>query len=114
MDESQGFVDQVLDDILPDNFDWRGMVVEYPLTAMALSVAGGFWLGRNHGLEVLSGLKGYAMNEVSRNFSNFMDGFGAATSGPNAYSDDGYGTDGDYADQDYGLDDDYDDEDGTV
>ena len=102
----ESYFDQVLDEVLPDDFDWRGLVVDYPLAAVTLSLAGGVWLGRAHGSELLSGLTDFAFREVSRNVQSFVGDLagqvryraGQATDadGYDDFSDDLDGEDGSY------------------
>ena len=66
------FADGVLDDLLPDELDWRGMVRSYPLPAMVLSGLGGFLLGSRHGTEIIEAVSRFARREVDRNISTFL------------------------------------------
>ncbi len=68
--------DEIVDQLLPEGFEWRRLVCSYPKTAMAISVAGGFVLGRTHGVGMLAGLTGFALGEVSRNVQEFVEDFG--------------------------------------
>lgn len=71
--EPQGtMIDDLLEDFLPEGVDWEGMVRKYPLPALALAVAGGFYLGLRHGSEIVSALSGFAASEVSRNVSSIL------------------------------------------
>lgn len=75
------FADELLDDLLPDNLDWRAMVTSYPLAAVAVSTLGGFFLARRHGSAILEALSSFAATEVDRNVSAFLghdDGAGDA------------------------------------
>lgn len=72
-DRQTSFYDQVLDELLPDDFDWREMVMSYPMTAVTVSFLGGIWLGRSHGNALISGLMGFAMREATRNVQGFVD-----------------------------------------
>ncbi|MEM7354820.1 MAG: hypothetical protein AAF657_28685 [Acidobacteriota bacterium] len=68
-DAPSSLADELLDDVLPEGLDWRGMVVSYPVAALALSVAGGYLLGRRHGTAILDALSRFAADEVDRNVS---------------------------------------------
>jgi hypothetical protein len=71
--ERQGtMVDDLLDDFLPEGVDWEGLVRKYPLPALALAAAGGFFLGLRHGTEIVSALSGFAASEVSKNVSSIL------------------------------------------
>ncbi len=66
------FADGVLNDVLPDDLDWRRLVCSYPVPALVLSGLGGFFLGSRHGTEILSALSNFAAREVDRNISSFL------------------------------------------
>lgn len=66
------FVDGVLDDLLPDDLDWRALVCSYPVPALVLSGLGGFLLGSRHGNEIIRALSRFASREVDRNISTFL------------------------------------------
>ena len=69
--------DEIVDQLLPEGFEWRRLVCTYPKTAMAISLVGGFMVGRTHGIGLLAGLSGFALGEVSRNVQEFVEDFGA-------------------------------------
>ncbi len=71
-EERVSFVDGVLDDLLPEELDWRRLVRSYPLPALVLSGLGGFFLGTRHGTEILSALSNFATSEVDRNISTLL------------------------------------------
>ena len=64
--------DQVLDDLLPDNLDWRTLVCSYPFAALVISGLGGFFLGSRHGSAILDAVSSFATREVDRNVSSFL------------------------------------------
>lgn len=66
------FADEVIDDLLPEGFDWRAMVCSYPVPALAISAACGYVLGRRHGTAILEALGDFASSEVDRNISSFL------------------------------------------
>jgi hypothetical protein len=43
--EERSLADELLDDLLPPEFDWRGVVRRHPLPAVAVAAATGYWLG---------------------------------------------------------------------
>ncbi len=71
-EETASFADGVLDNLLPEDVDWRRLVRSYPLPALVLSGLGGFFLGSRHGREILSALSGFATREVDRNISTLL------------------------------------------
>ncbi len=71
-EEKASFVDGILDDVLPEELDWRRLVSSYPIPVLVLSGLGGFFLGSRHGTEILSALSSFATREVDRNISTFL------------------------------------------
>ena len=59
------FVDRVLDELLPEELEWRRLVVRYPLAAVGVAAALGFVLGRWHGETVVAAASGFIASEVS-------------------------------------------------
>ncbi len=64
--------DQVVDDLLPEDIDWREMVRSYPLPALAVATIGGFLLGQRHGQELLSAFRAFVDREVSKNVQTLL------------------------------------------
>lgn len=71
-EQSSMTADQILDELLPDNFDWRDMVGSYPLTAVSLAAVGGFLLGRKHGTVLVAAVSAFMVREVTRNINTFL------------------------------------------
>lgn len=65
-------VEAILDELLPEELEWERLVRAYPLPALALAAAGGFFLGLRHGPEILTAVSGYLASEVSRNVSDLI------------------------------------------
>jgi hypothetical protein len=65
-------IDNVLDEILPEELEWEQMVRSYPLPAVALAAVGGFLLGISHGTAIVSAVSGYLATQVSRNVSQVL------------------------------------------
>jgi len=57
--------DELLDDLLPPEFDWRGVVRRHPIPALLVALAGGYWLGRTKGREIVGALSDLASSEIS-------------------------------------------------
>ena len=68
-DEKTPMADELLDDLLPENLDWRDLVRSHPLPALLVSGVAGFLLGRHHGTAILEALSDFASREVDRNVS---------------------------------------------
>jgi hypothetical protein len=65
-------VEEILDELLPEELEWERLVRSYPVPAVALAVIGGFYLGLRHGPEILSAVSGFVAAEVSRNVSELI------------------------------------------
>ncbi len=58
--------DDLLDSFLPENLDWRRLVSDYPLPALAVAAIGGYWLGRTRGRRILGALTTFAAGAVTQ------------------------------------------------
>ena len=71
--EAKGsFADGIVDELLPDDLDWRDLVTSYPVPALVLAGLGGFLLGSRHGEQILSAFSSFARREVDRNISSLL------------------------------------------
>ena len=66
--DAEEILEEVIDDLLPERLDWRRLVRTYPVPALLVAAAGGYFLGRRHGGAVLASLPALAMSQVSRRF----------------------------------------------
>jgi hypothetical protein len=73
LQERESLVEELLDELVPEGVDWQRLVVRYPIPSLLLAAAGGFYVGRRHGPEILKALSGIAAAEVSRNVSHLLD-----------------------------------------
>ena len=69
----QNRADEIVDQLMPEGFEWRRLTQSYPRTAMAIAFAGGLVIGRTHGGGLLAALTGFAVGEVSRNVQGFVE-----------------------------------------
>ena len=65
--------DEIVDQLMPEGFEWRRLTQSYPRTAMAIAFTGGLVLGRTHGGGLLAALTGFVVGEVSRNVQGFVE-----------------------------------------
>ena len=65
-------IDDLLDEVLPEELEWDRLVRTYPLSAVAVAAAGGFVLALSHGPAILSAVSGYLSAQVSRNVSQIL------------------------------------------
>lgn len=61
--------EQLVDDLLPADFDWRRMVLSYPKTALTVAAVGGYLLGRSRGPAIVAAVGAYASDAVSQNIN---------------------------------------------
>lgn len=66
-------VEGMVDELMPEGFDWRGLTRSYPWPALALAAAGGFALGRRHGAVLLAAVSRFAIDEAAHHLSAFLD-----------------------------------------
>ena len=64
--------DDLIDELLPEEVDWEHLVRSYPLPALALAAAAGFWLGSTRGPTVLSAMTGWAAGEMTRRVNDLV------------------------------------------
>ncbi len=64
---SHAFADQLIDELMPEELDWRRLVTSYPLTSLAVAATGGYLLARARGALMVSALGAFASDTVSRN-----------------------------------------------
>ena len=67
-----GGVEEILDEILPESLEWERLVRTYPVPALAVAAAGGFYLGLRHGTVILAAVSSYLAAEVSRNVGELL------------------------------------------
>ncbi len=70
--EATSFTDGMLDELLPEEFDWRAQVRSYPLPALLLATVAGFLLGRAHGTELARSLANLATDRVVDKVSSLV------------------------------------------
>ena len=67
-----GRVEEILDEIFPESLEWERLVRSYPVPALAVAAAGGFYLGLRHGTVILAAVSSYLAAEVSRNVGEIL------------------------------------------
>lgn len=69
--------DEIVDQLMPQGFEWRRLTRDYPRVAVAVAFAGGVVLGRTHGGGLIGTVGGFLIGEVSRNVQGFVDDIGS-------------------------------------
>ena len=65
-------IDDLLDQVLPEELEWERLVRSYPLPAMAVAAVGGLILGLSHGKAIVSAVSGYLSAQVAQNVSQVL------------------------------------------
>ena len=64
--------DRVVDELMPDELDWRRTVRRYPLASIAIAALGGYILGRTRGLVIVSALSSFAADSVASQVNDVL------------------------------------------
>lgn len=62
----------VVDEVMPEDFEWERLVRRYPVPALLLAGVGGFWLGRSRGRAILAAVAAFAAEQVSEEVNEFL------------------------------------------
>ena len=54
--KADSLVDRWIDEVIPPELDWKEMVRSYPVAAVLVVAAGGFYLGAVHGRRIVEAL----------------------------------------------------------
>lgn len=64
--------DEVVDELMPPELDWQGLVRRYPLAALAVAAIGGYVLGRHRGDDIVRALSAFAADSVSEQINALL------------------------------------------
>lgn len=64
--------DEILDEILPEEVDWRQLVWSYPKSSLALAAIAGYWLGRSRGRSLFTAATQFAGDSVTDGVNEFF------------------------------------------
>ncbi len=64
--------DEILDEIFPEEVDWRQLVWSYPKSTLALAAIGGFLIGRSHGRRLFTAATEYVGDSVTEGVNEFL------------------------------------------
>jgi hypothetical protein len=62
-----------IDEVMPEEFDWRHLVVRYPLTSLACAAVGGFLIGRSRGEGIVDKVSTVAAETVEESVHRWVD-----------------------------------------
>jgi hypothetical protein len=72
LQERESFAEEILDELVPEGVDWQKLVVRYPIPSLLVAAAGGFYIGRRHGPDIVSALSSFVAGEVSRGIDQLL------------------------------------------
>lgn len=64
--------DGVVDELMPPELEWQGLVRKYPIAALAVAALGGYILGSHRGREILESFANFAADTVSDQVNQFL------------------------------------------
>ncbi len=70
--EVSSAADDMVDELMPPQFDWQHLVRRYPLAALGLATLGGYVLGRHRGREILEAFSLFAADSVSEQVNSLL------------------------------------------
>jgi len=70
--------DQVVDELMPEDLDWRHLVRIYPFPAVVLAMVTGLFLGRHRGHLLLAALSGFVVHRATQNITEALERAGIA------------------------------------
>lgn len=62
---TERLIDEAVDEVLPGEVDWEHLVRSYPLPALAVAAAAGFWVGIRHGSAVVAAASAFAASKAT-------------------------------------------------
>ncbi len=71
--EELSLADELIDDLLPPEFDWRRVVRRYPIPALVVAAVGGYLLGRSKGPALVDALGAAAGEHVAAKVGAFAE-----------------------------------------
>lgn len=72
-EEDRDVSQRLIDELLPEDLDWEGLVRSYPVPCLLAATAFGFVVGRNHGPAILGALVSFAGYRASRALEGVLD-----------------------------------------
>ena len=95
--EDRDVPERLIDELLPEELDWEGLVRSYPIPCLLAATAFGFVVGRNHGSAILGALVSFAGLRASRALEEVLERTAGdeagGEGGPGGGLDDGAGDD---------------------
>ena len=70
--DRENLANELVDQLVATDLDWRDMVRAYPKASLALAVVGGFALGRARGTTIVAALATYTADTLAGNINEFL------------------------------------------
>ena len=64
--------DEIIDELVPSEFDWRSAVARYPKLSVSVVALAGLWLGRTRGRAIVAGVTGMVADTVNDSINEFF------------------------------------------
>lgn len=68
--------DSLVEELLPEEFDWQRWVRKYPIPMLSLAALAGYLLGRSRGQEIVEVVTARAADTFSENVHHLIDSRG--------------------------------------
>lgn len=72
-EEERSLADQWVDELVPEELDWVGLVRRYPIASVLVAAAGGFYIGRSRGGAILEALGDLVTGTLDQTADRFLD-----------------------------------------
>lgn len=70
--ERGNLADELVDQLVSADVDWRDLVQAYPKTSLALALVGGFALGRARGAAIVAALATHTADTLASNINEYL------------------------------------------
>ena len=70
--KAESFADQLLDELLPEELEWRRLVGHYPWAVLGAAAALGYFLGRRHGEAVVGAASGLVASGLTSRVASLL------------------------------------------
>ena len=64
--------DEIVSELLPDDFDWQRLVCTYPKSSLLLAGLGGYLLGRRRGTFIMAALAAFLTSRVESSVQQLL------------------------------------------
>jgi hypothetical protein len=71
-EQETDFAERLVDDLLPDDLEWRQLVTNHPYVSLTLAGLGGYLLGRSRGSAIVGALALFATDTLTSNVNSLL------------------------------------------